>query len=295
MKIEIIKKIINTNIARFISVDPLQFKYPIYTPFQYASNAPISNIDFDGAEGLPINTLFELTKIESEIYFRNSKNYNYLNNAYYNRKDNYYKVTSELLNSGYSYAEIKEISSIVNYSSEFSNFVTEKYENKIITNESVTNTFRHVFAQALVTRKIDKNAAIISGNAHEDHSRESLEKKFQELGKSTPIFSDFNEADAFVDFLNNEEGQKLGSVKNLSEKALALSVDENFYIGKLFERKTSNDSEVNKIYIVIKSICSNSEYKSMVNQVNEFYKNKDQNEGNLAIPLHTSLIKKQND
>ncbi len=37
-------------IARFISVDPLQFKYPIYTPFQYAGNMPISYMDLDGAE-----------------------------------------------------------------------------------------------------------------------------------------------------------------------------------------------------------------------------------------------------
>lgn len=37
-------------IARFISVDPLQFKYPIYTPYQYAGNKPISYIDLDGAE-----------------------------------------------------------------------------------------------------------------------------------------------------------------------------------------------------------------------------------------------------
>lgn len=31
-------------------MDPLQFKYPIYTPFQYAGNMPISYIDLDGAE-----------------------------------------------------------------------------------------------------------------------------------------------------------------------------------------------------------------------------------------------------
>ena len=39
-------------IARFISVDPLQFEYPIYTPFQYAGNKPVSYIDLDGAEEL---------------------------------------------------------------------------------------------------------------------------------------------------------------------------------------------------------------------------------------------------
>ena len=39
-----------SKVACFISVDSLQFKYPIYTPFQYAGNKPISFIDLDGAE-----------------------------------------------------------------------------------------------------------------------------------------------------------------------------------------------------------------------------------------------------
>ncbi|MDD3280736.1 MAG: LysM domain-containing protein [Bacteroidales bacterium] len=33
-----------------LSVDPLQFKYPHYTPYQYAGNKPISYIDLDGGE-----------------------------------------------------------------------------------------------------------------------------------------------------------------------------------------------------------------------------------------------------
>jgi RHS repeat-associated protein len=37
-------------IGRFVSVDPLQFDYPELTPFQYASNRPISGIDLDGLE-----------------------------------------------------------------------------------------------------------------------------------------------------------------------------------------------------------------------------------------------------
>ncbi|MCF8374257.1 MAG: hypothetical protein K9H64_21730 [Bacteroidales bacterium] len=37
-------------IARFVSVDPLQFEYPHYTPFQYAGNKPITFIDLDGLE-----------------------------------------------------------------------------------------------------------------------------------------------------------------------------------------------------------------------------------------------------
>ena len=37
-------------ICRFVSVDPLQFKYPHYTPYQYAGNKPITFIDLDGGE-----------------------------------------------------------------------------------------------------------------------------------------------------------------------------------------------------------------------------------------------------
>ena len=37
-------------ICRFVSVDPLQFDYPYYTPFQYAGNKPITYIDLDGLE-----------------------------------------------------------------------------------------------------------------------------------------------------------------------------------------------------------------------------------------------------
>jgi RHS repeat-associated protein len=37
-------------LCRFVSVDPLQFKYPYYTPYQYAGNKPISFIDLDGGE-----------------------------------------------------------------------------------------------------------------------------------------------------------------------------------------------------------------------------------------------------
>jgi hypothetical protein len=37
-------------LCRFVSVDPLQFEYPELTPFQYASNRPVTGIDMDGLE-----------------------------------------------------------------------------------------------------------------------------------------------------------------------------------------------------------------------------------------------------
>ena len=41
----------DTQIGRFPQLDPLTDDYPELTPYQYASNDPITNIDIDGLEG----------------------------------------------------------------------------------------------------------------------------------------------------------------------------------------------------------------------------------------------------
>ena len=61
-------------LCRFISVDPLQFKYPEYTPFQYAGNKPVTFIDLDGAEEK--NPEESKPKIEKGIMYQvNEKGY----------------------------------------------------------------------------------------------------------------------------------------------------------------------------------------------------------------------------
>ena len=42
----------DTRTCRFMGVDPLTSKYPMLTPYQFASNTPIQAIDLDGLEGL---------------------------------------------------------------------------------------------------------------------------------------------------------------------------------------------------------------------------------------------------
>ena len=43
-------RIYDARTARFLSVDPLQKKYPWYTPYQFAGNSPIQAVDLDGLE-----------------------------------------------------------------------------------------------------------------------------------------------------------------------------------------------------------------------------------------------------
>jgi len=44
-------RIYDPRLGRFLSVDPFTHSYPWYTPYQFASNNPILNIDIDGLEG----------------------------------------------------------------------------------------------------------------------------------------------------------------------------------------------------------------------------------------------------
>lgn len=45
-------RIYNPGLVRFLSVDPLQKKYPELTPYQFASNCPIGAVDLDGLEAV---------------------------------------------------------------------------------------------------------------------------------------------------------------------------------------------------------------------------------------------------
>jgi len=75
-------------IAKFISVDPLQHKYTELTPFQYASNRPISGIDLDGAEFDNVvdeyqKNIVEGTEILSSIDFGFPSNTGMYNKKYW--------------------------------------------------------------------------------------------------------------------------------------------------------------------------------------------------------------------
>ncbi|MDR1346784.1 MAG: hypothetical protein LBK03_08815, partial [Bacteroidales bacterium] len=74
-------------LCRFVSVDPLQFKYPHYTPYQYAGNKPITFIDLDGGEEdkprthTEINTFTNIQPINT--YTKNGNTYQSVDYSFY--------------------------------------------------------------------------------------------------------------------------------------------------------------------------------------------------------------------
>ena len=62
-------RIYNPAIARFLSVDPLTHKYPMLTPYQFASNTPIAAIDLDGLEGVIVIEMVNQPKGLNRVEF----------------------------------------------------------------------------------------------------------------------------------------------------------------------------------------------------------------------------------
>jgi RHS repeat-associated protein len=58
-------RIYDPRLGKFLSVDPLQKKFPELTPYQFASNSPIANVDLDGKEAR-----YYTTTITFENHFR---------------------------------------------------------------------------------------------------------------------------------------------------------------------------------------------------------------------------------
>jgi RHS repeat-associated protein len=51
-------------IGRFPQLDPLSWEYPYYTPYQFAGNDPIANVDLDGLE--PLNVVSKIKSVLKE-------------------------------------------------------------------------------------------------------------------------------------------------------------------------------------------------------------------------------------
>lgn len=64
-------RIYDPRLGRFLSVDPISNKYPMLTPYQFASNTPIQAIDIDGLEKA-ISTFYFTSKKDTKVSLVNA-------------------------------------------------------------------------------------------------------------------------------------------------------------------------------------------------------------------------------
>ncbi len=102
-------------LCRFVSVDQLQFKYPHYTPYQYAGNKPISYIDLDGLEELANDKITKMTPRSVEANKPDAPSLRGYNQLY----------------QGLKFASVKEYDSYIDYKTLVSQKIST-LENKLI-------------------------------------------------------------------------------------------------------------------------------------------------------------------
>ena len=80
----------DAQIGRFIGVDPIIEKFPFLTPYNYASNNPVTNIDLWGLQGINRNNVWDITNgavrgvTDNLLGTRTRENYIPTNSAVYN-------------------------------------------------------------------------------------------------------------------------------------------------------------------------------------------------------------------
>jgi RHS repeat-associated protein len=58
------QRMYDPRLGRFMSVDPIEGKYPMLSPYQFASDNPIADVDIDGLEGKPLKIGKVLAQLE---------------------------------------------------------------------------------------------------------------------------------------------------------------------------------------------------------------------------------------
>jgi len=81
-------------LGRFVSVDPLQHKYPYYTPYQYAGNKPVTYIDLDGLEEMQI----PVNDTTPDIQNRDVSNISKISDQFKDNLSSIIEVENNLLN-----------------------------------------------------------------------------------------------------------------------------------------------------------------------------------------------------
>ncbi len=99
-------RISDARLGKFLSVDPLAKKFPMLSPYQFASNSPMQNIDVDGLEGYKVvDAQAKTTTLVVDIYYVPKT------------KDNF-----KLYNSGFTQKEVEKIKKGI-----MSEFATSKF------------------------------------------------------------------------------------------------------------------------------------------------------------------------
>ena len=224
-------------LCRFVSVDPLQFKYPHYTPYQYAGNKPVSYIDLDGLE----EAKNEESKPIGEVDFINKYTGKFLG------------TFSSEANTGYSVRAIDPIdfeylknNNFNEYSAPWGEVLSVEASSKLIKLDTVsiqrdlssiiTKTFKTIDS---VYQSIEKAAFI-----NLDMENSVISSRLQPQEKNTYKFADHEEVERFGIYTRKKNSQTLiviAEIHSHENIPIGLRSENKFRFGDNKEGDEYND------------------------------------------------------
>ncbi len=181
-------RIYNPSLGKFLSVDPLTRYYPHLTPYQFASNNPILNIDLDGMEGVDYTKNMVLTSSGRPRFAKFDANNTAKNPIYTFMIDNtmYIKHNDKLIQFNPSSAPTSMGIAIIpgyyfalnikSYSDALKNYTDNHLVGQVtkstgtadnLARGGFVNTFRHFAWQSLIAMAQGENNAKRAGDYHE--------------------------------------------------------------------------------------------------------------------------------
>ncbi|MFT7591244.1 MAG: RHS repeat-associated protein [bacterium] len=184
-------RIYNPRLGRFLSVDPLTKSYPMLTPYQFASNSPISGVDLDGLEFFyaadgkflgKVGTSTVVFRVEMEFVQSTVNRINEINQL--EKKINYVEM-----DKGLTFGEALQISFIM--------YLLELHINTGLTNEELLSrgkdieSIREKLNKTEINRLENRNDEIYkSVLTKEDRIEEIMERRVEidkEIGEKAKL------------------------------------------------------------------------------------------------------------
>jgi RHS repeat-associated protein len=207
-------RIYNPALGKFLSVDPLRDKFPMLTPYQFASNTPIQSIDLDGLEAvnyLEVAKLLKDQKITTELdvnwgLFRiiyNHQGVIVTVETYMHGADN--TDLSDVFNDEYAAERFNYWGNHKIWAEVGRDFVlridskydTGKDHSPKYDNGGIFNSFHHMVGIAVITATIGIDFAKYAGDAHERN------------GGVLILSPDNYRDDAIADLINNKFAREI--------------------------------------------------------------------------------------
>ena len=280
-------RIYDPRLGRFLSVDPLTRYYPHLTPYQFASNNPILNIDLDGMEGVDYTKNIVLMSSGQPRFAKSDANNVAKNPIYTFMIDNtmYIKHNDKLIQFNPSSAPTALGIAVVpgyywalnikSYSDALKNYTDNQLVGQVTSGTGIAdnlarggfvNTFRHFAWQSMIALAQGESNAKRAGDYHEadginnvqggefikDNVIDLLNNEYaREYSKDFKFNEVVSSPESFANYMN-------GLAQHIASTVDGYKDDQQFEgirsgTTKLFD---ANDKNFQKVYETAKSLDS---------------------------------------